>query len=257
MKEKEEKTVVQEEKGTKEKTKMKKNSKIVIIIAIILAILIVIGGGFFTYDRFQKQALIVEINKVSRTDISKETINVDNIKTKGKYGKIEKAIKSYMNDYATTLQETMSLIINDQFNNLLTTKNYKEDGPEFIKSKEFIIKTKQEFKEKVEKLQKGLTEESVLAKIEPEGLDKKSVELYKNLMFDEQTKKELEATNKKLEQTANQISSILDIQEQIFNFLTQNNGKWEISGNQIMFQTQTLVKEYNGYITKIRTIQKK
>ena len=45
---------------------------------------------------------------------------------------------------------------------------------------------------------------------------------------------------------------LLDVETQIINFLSENKDGWEIQGENIIFNNQTLQDQYNEYISQIQ-----
>ena len=50
---------------------------------------------------------------------------------------------------------------------------------------------------------------------------------------------------------------MLKIEEEIIDFLIENKGQWKVQGEQILFNSNSLVITYNGFLTKLRILQKK
>lgn len=237
-----------------ENKKEKKGKKVAIGIAIaaIVVIVIIVAGGYFVNDRNQKQALVTEIARVSKLDTSKETIDVNDIKTKGKYAKIEKAVKSYLNEYAVTLQNILQLLQQEQLANVLDVNNLKEDGPEFVKTKQYLQETQTKFDEYANKLTNSLSEESAMNYEGAKDLDNDSKEIYKNLLLGKTSSNQLESTKKQTEKALKLNKDMIDAKSEIINFLSENKDNWEIQGSKIMFKNQTLLNQYNKLIKKLQ-----
>lgn len=252
MEEKENKTNEVKEINT-QGGNQKKGAKNLVIISILFVIAMIIVGGYFTYDFMQKQTLISEIDKVITTvDITEDTIDIEDIKSTGRYAKIEKAIKSYLNDYAVTLQETINLVEDEQFINILTVENYEEDGPEFIETKEYLAQMKEKFSTNVEKMDQWLNEDQMMENIKKENLDAGSIALYKQLMLDEETAENLKKEQEQLKKASDKVLKVINAQEEIIDFLIENEEDWIIEGNKVVFINQTSVKKYNALVLSVK-----
>ena len=45
---------------------------------------------------------------------------------------------------------------------------------------------------------------------------------------------------------------MLNIEEEVINFLIENKGKWKVQGEQVLFDSNSLVIKYNSFLTKLR-----
>ena len=225
-------------------------SKIGIIVAIVLLIIIGVIGYFASSDLTQSIKLRKEVSIISQSDITKDEIDME-IKTKGNYAAVEKTIKEYMNTYSITCKEVLNIMQDKQVAEILSAENYKNDGPDFVKSKEYIETTRINFNEKINKLIDMTSEETMKAAIEYKGLDENFKELYIELMLGEELKGDLQEAKDSLTESSVTINNILDVQEKVINMLIQNKGKWEVEDEQIVFSSQALVNQYNEYINSL------
>lgn len=228
------------------------NKKILgIIAAVLVVIVIAVAGYFLTQGMRQEKLLIEEVNKISSMDITKEDVNLP-IKTTGDYAVVEKAIKSYLSEFGADAKEVTTILSDEKIGKVLSADNYKEDGPEFAKTKEFISTTKTNFNEKMGRLVSMCKEETILENIKKENLDSKYEELYKNLMFDDKVKKDLQDAGKELEASSTTVNNMLDTQLEIINLLANNPTTWKInSSNQIEFSSVSMLSQYNTLVRKL------
>lgn len=47
---------------------------------------------------------------------------------------------------------------------------------------------------------------------------------------------------------------MLEIAEEVIDFLIENNGNWEVQGEQVLFNSNSLVIKYNSFLTKLRIL---
>lgn len=223
--------------------------KKIIISAVIIVIAIVgIIGYFAMSNLMQSITLTKEIDKVGKTDITKDDIDMT-IKTKGDYGVVEKTIKEYINTYSNNCKEVTNIIQDGKLEQILTAENYQNDGPEFVNTKEYIANTKKEFNEKMNLLIDMTSKEKMLEAIQNKNLNEDFIKLYEDLMLGNETKIDLTQTVDALQETSTYINRLLDTQEKVIELLANNKGKWQVNNEQIEFETQKLVDEYNNIIS--------
>lgn len=226
--------------------------KKIILVAIIIVLAIVgVVGYMLASSLMQEITLRKEADAIGKLDITKDSIDME-IKTKGDYGVVEKTMKEYMNTYGTTCKELMDILQDDQMGKILTAENYKNDGKEFTKTKEYITKTKTDFNEKINKLIEMSSEEKMMDAIKEKQLEESYVELYKEIMLGNEIKEDLQEVVSELEEASKAINNRLEGEEKIINLLVENKNKWNVNDNgEIEFETQKLVDEYNNLISSL------
>lgn len=226
--------------------------KKIILVAIIIVLAIVgVVGYMLASSLMQEITLRKEADAIGKLDITKDSIDME-IKTKGDYGVVEKTMKEYMNTYGTTCKELMDILQDDQMGKILTAENYKNDGKEFTKTKEYITKTKTDFNEKINKLIEMSSEEKMMDAIKEKQLEESYVELYKEIMLGNEIKEDLQEVVNELEEASKAINNRLEGEEKIINLLVENKNKWNVNDNgEIEFETQKLVDEYNNLISSL------
>lgn len=235
---------------------MKKGLVIGLIIGVIVLAAIA-GGAYFFMNNFMGRAKVVEelsqieeVTKSGEIDIEKLNEITDRTVTTGKYEAVEKAAKNYAKDLFTKANEMKNLLQDEKLGQMLTASNYQADGPEFVESKKYINEAKQKLQDgKAEML--GLIEEAKInSYIEAQTTDTSCIELYKQLLAEDINMPESE--KKELETSVDKIVSALDIELEVLDFLTQNKEKWKVEGEQILFDSNTLVIKYNSFLTRLR-----
>ena len=228
------------------------NKKIIgIVIAVIVVILIIIGAVLIIRDLKQDQVLKNEISRISKLDLSKDNINTS-IKTKGDYAIVEKTIKNYLNEYSILVKKVTRVMENEKLATLLTSSNYKNDGPEFENSKKYINELKDEFNNNIEKMIELSKEENILKEIEDKGLNQEYIALYKDLMLGTNVTEDLKNVIDQLQEAKDLINNRLDAIEDIIDFLNKHKNSWRINDNdELEFTAEELLEEYNQKINKI------
>lgn len=239
---------------------MKKGKIIGIIVGAIVLVLIIAGviGYFFVNDVTQKAKIVEEFKQIEELtnseDFTMEQLNekTGNIVSSGKYAAVEKAAKNYANDVFGTAFEIKALLQDEKMAQLLTASNYEEDGPEFVETKKYISETKQQLEDGKAKMLSFLQEDKINSYIEAETKDAYAIDLYKQLLAEDLEMSDSE--KKELETSIDKVISMLNIEEEVINFLIENKGKWQVQGEQVLFDSNTLVTEYNAFLTKLRIL---
>ncbi len=231
----------------KKRRKLKRNV-VIIMIALIVVILGVIGYILIT-DLKQEDILREEIKPLADKDLTKDNFN-SGVKTKGDYAVVEEAIKDYLDEYAKTLQSISKISEAKELTNMLTASNYQNDGPDFVQSKAFIAKTREELNNSVNKLTEMSSPEAVKKNIEDKKLDEYYTELYTELMNNIIDTKFATATEN-IKATNEKLTTLLNGEEAVLNLLIQNKGKWDIQNDKIVFRETATISQYNELTKKL------
>ena len=231
---------------------MKKKILIIIAIIIILA-LGTIGYIVFT-DIKQEEKLMTELNEISDL-VNSENINMDNVNqrldrivTTGDYAIVEDSFKSYLRENFDNTMQIAEILNDEKIVNILTAQNYKEDGKDFVNTKEYIKTTREKLESCKTKYVEFFTEEKAMSYIKDKGLDSYYVDLYK-----EEFVGDIENTGdtKTVEDSINEIIEILNISEETINLLSENKNSWEIQGENIVFSNDSLSEKYDELINSL------
>ena len=237
---------------------MKKGVKIAIIVGAIFLVIAFVGGYFFINDVVQKAKILEEFEKIEEITNSEnfdmESFNntTSTIVATGKYANVEKAAKKYASDLFNTVFRIKTLMEDEKMTKLLTAENYQNDGPEFVQTKKYLSETKQQLEENRQEMLSYLEETKINSYIEAETTDESSVNMYKEFVTQDIEISDTE--RKELENAMNKIVKMLEIAEEVIDFLITNNGKWKVQGGQILFNSNNLVVTYNGFLTKLRIL---
>ncbi len=224
-------------------------------IILIVVILLLIAGGTIAYlymtDMKQEEILIQEVNKISELDLSSDDVDMD-IKTKGDYAIVEKAIKDYINEYSNITKATINIMNDEKIEDILSIENYKKDGPDFVETKKYVENSKKEFNDNIQKLIELTNEESIKKNIEKANLtDNYYLELYNNLMLGEEMSQDLKDTEAELVDSKEMLNEVYATQENVIDFLVKNKGKWSIEGDELQFESDDLANKYEELIDSL------
>lgn len=230
---------------------MSQKKKVILTCLIIVVDCILLVSIFSIRSATMRNNLKKEIKDIVLLDVTKDRYNTK-LKTSGKYGRIEKTIKTYMDDYAVLLQDVLGDIHDEKLTKILSFDNYNSDGPEFKKSLQYLRESKTEFNNNIEKLIKKSDEKSIIAYGEA-NLKNSSLTSYKELVFNYGLVNNLKATQTTLYDTKVRVNNIYDTSTEVLNFLVKNKDNWKLENKEIKFKNESLYKEYTNMIKKIDT----
>ena len=227
-----------------------------ILIALLIIIVLIIGviAYFLISDLKQEEKLISEINELDNL-VNAQEINIEQIKeklnkieTREDYATVEKAFKQYLSDNFDNIIKISEILNDEKLVNILTAKNYQEDGPDFITTKEYITNTRQELEERKLAYTEFFTEEKAMSYINDKGLDSYYIDLYKNEIVGD-----IESANdtSEVENSIDEIISILNKSEEVINFLVENKNNWKIENDTIVFNNNNLADQYDELISQL------
>ena len=229
------------------------------IIGVIIAIVLVavVGIGVLVVNDFRQEDILrqemLEFENLTRAeniDLDQIDQRIRELKTTGDYGVLEKAMKDYLADVVNTSVSIANIINDERIVNALTPENYTEDGPDFVQTKQFLEQAKSDIEQYKTEVLTLLTNEGAMSYIEDKNLDQYYIDLYKEIALSEDTA--IEESNTELENSLDEMMKLLDVETQIINFLSENKDGWEIQGENIIFNNQTLQDQYNEYISQIQ-----
>lgn len=227
--------------------------KIIIAVVVIVALIIGVLGYMVISDMGQEDKLKTELSEIN--DLANaETIDMDEINkrldrtvTTGDYAKVEEAFKSYLRDNFDNSIEIADLINDERITTLLTADNYKTDGKDFTESKNYISTTKQKLEEYKEKYSEYMTKEKAMSYIEDKGLDSYYVDLYEQEYVGDMDS----AKDTTVEDSIDEIISLLDTSEKVLNLLSNNQDTWNVEGDNIVFSNDSIRNQYDELINSI------
>lgn len=229
--------------------------KILIGLGVLLVVIIGVIGYFVVSDLKQEEKLKNELEELN-TLVNEENIDVDKVKemlnrtvTTGDYKVVETSFKEYLSDAFDNVFQMIDILNSDRLVSILTAENYQNDGPNFIETKGYITETKTKLEELKNSYYDFLTEEKAMSYIEDKGLDSYYVDLYR-----EEYVGNMDTANedKTIEDSINQIIELLNVSEEIINFLSDNSNSWHIEEDVIVFDTDELSNKYNELLDKIQ-----
>lgn len=227
--------------------------KIIITVVVIVVAIIGVLGYMVISDMGQEDKLKTELSEINEL-ANAETIDMDEINkrldrtvTTGDYAKVEDAFKSYLRDSFDNSIEIANLINDEKITTLLTADNYKTDGKDFTESKNYISTTRQKLEECKEKYSEYMTKEKAMSYIEDKGLDSYYVDLYEQEYVGDMES----AKDTTVEDSIDEIISLLDTSEKVLNLLSNNQDTWNVEGDNIVFSNDSIRNQYDELINSI------
>ena len=231
---------------------MKKKVLIVLLIIIVIAL---VGVGYFVFtDMQQEEKLKTELSElndlVNAENIDMDAVNekLDRRITTGDYEKVEDAYKSYLRDNFDNSIQIANILNDEKITTLLTVENYESDGKDFTESKEYITNTRETLEECKAKYTEFLTEERAMSYINDKGLDSYYTDLYKNEFIGDMSSASQDTT---VQNSIDEVITILNTSEEVLNLLSENQSAWEIDGENISFNSESLSNQYDELVKSL------
>ena len=228
--------------------------KVLVVILIVIVIVLAIVGYFVFSDMRQEGKLKTELSEleelVNAETIDMDAINerLDRIVTTGDYAVVEDAFKSYLRENFDNSIQIAEILNDERLTTLLTVENYQEDGKDFTESKNYITTTREKLENCKTAYKEFFTEEKAMSYINNKGLDSYYTDLYKEeLVGDIETA----GSDDTVESSIDEVISILNTCEDVLNLLSQNQNSWEINGENIVFNNESLSNEYDELINSL------
>lgn len=222
------------------------------IIVSVIVILILIGVGSIAFHINQVGILTEELNQISLVmedespDFSQIDERLNTIKTKWEYAKIEQGVKKYFKGFIGELKNLDEISREERLSTILSVENFKEDGPKFEKTTEYI-------EEKISKLQS--IKNNILEYFEDEKIDsyfKDTKKLFKDEFIKElKDNQDFKMAKDSIEKSLNEVIETLENSKEIIDFLKNNKEKWETDGKTIIFYSNDLLEKYNSLVDKL------
>ena len=211
---------------------------LVVVIALVLIVEIIAIG---LYNDFKQEGELIseckEIMDLSNAE-NLDTEKINEMLTRRisaeEYLQVEDALKEYLTARFQNVTRITEILNNEKLENILTIDNYKNDGPEFATTKEYIENTKQELQDLKKRYEELFTEETVMSYINNKNLDSYYVDFYKQELIGNLEK----SKDNIVEHEIDGIITILNSYNSVIDFLITNKNSWKIEGENIVFANQ-------------------
>ena len=187
---------------------------------------------------------------VSTENIDIDAVNsrLDRTVTTGDYAVVENAFKSYLRESFDNSIQIAEILNDEKLTTLLTVENYESDGKDFTESKKYITNTRTTLEDCKNKYTEFFTEDKAMSYINDKGLDSYYTDLYKNELMGDM---DLASQDTTVQDSIDEVISILNTSEEVLNLLSENQNAWEIEGEKIVFNSESLSNEYDELINSL------
>lgn len=222
----------------------------IITVSVIVALVLITGViaiGIALYHDFKQEGELIseckEIKKLTNAEnLDAEKINemlTRKIST-GEYLKVEEALKEYLTARFQNITKISQILNDEKIEKILTIDNYKNDGPEFVTTKEYIENTKKELQEQKNRYKELFAEETIMSYINNKNLDSYYLEFYKQELIGNPE----ESKDNTVEHNIDGIITILDSYNSVIDFLVTNKNSWKIEEENIIFANEELSNKF-------------
>ena len=240
---------------------MKKSTKIVIAIVLVIVIILSAIGVKVILDLKQENALGAELESVY-SSLDKYPLKYDELDEKlsrtvttSNYKDVEVSIKAYISFFVNSVKDLDSLFDSEDIISALSAENYKNDGPEFIKTRKNLAIAKTELERISNDLSSFFNEEKSLEFIADKNLDNYYLDFYKKYTIipenDTDGNNEIAQAKEDLSTSLEDFKKLVSQEQDVIDFLVKNKNNWKIDGDQIVFSTEKLSNDYNKLISEI------
>lgn len=233
---------------------MSTKKKIFLVLGFIVLDIFLVVLFFTIRDNVMLNSLKKEVNQLNKLDVTKDRYN-RKIVTKGGYAIVETAIKEYLDDYAVLLQDSLEVVKNPELTKILSYDNYVNDGPDFVKSLDYLNKNKESFNKNIDLLLSDLEEDKIKNYINDKTDSEYYRKLYVEFMLNDDMMDSFTDTKKLLTHTKAQMNNIYDTSIEVLTFLSNNKDNWKVEDGEIKFLEEDLFNQYNSLISKLKVTE--
>lgn len=232
---------------------MSTGRKLLFVISFIIVDILLLCGILFIRDFTEKNVLKKEVNALAELEFTKDSYDIE-VKCNGEYAIIERAIKTYLDDYATDVQSILMVRYDKKLNNMLNTENYTEDGPLFSESLVYLNKLRSDFNNDVDLLLEKVNEKDVNEYIYSYKLDDSDNLLYSNLLLESNLIGKINDTQSVIINERIKMNSYIDSVYDVLVYLKDNAFAYSIIDERIVFTDIAVENEYYKLIGKAKRI---
>ena len=226
---------------------MKGSRRALLISCFLVVNILLVVGIVFVCSATLTTSLEKEVNSLASLDFYKDRFNTE-IKSDGNYGKVEEAIKMYLDDYALRVQNILNNIDYEKLDGF-TSKEYLKSSI-FENDLLYLENLKKEFNVGIDVL---INEnDDVIYNNVYNYIDNfYFVKLY-NKVVDEKIIKVINDNRNDLNFKKSMINYYIDSIYNYINFLKQNSNNYIVTGGNIWFNNNELKVEYFNLLEKIK-----
>ena len=222
------------------------------LIAIIILVIIIIGLIVLSlFSVNQVNILTEESNKLLQMDIVKEEIDVQ-IKTKGSYATVEKAMKEYLQELKNIYREMEELQEEIDPEDIFSAQNIEDKNLEEIDA--IINEYKEKSKTYYAKYKELVEEENITENINNKNISIRKdyyVDLYNTVMLGEIMKNQYNKLEEEIEHSKDKMYDKMNKIENIKLYLEKSSNYWTIKDEKIIFTNTNIMIEYYNLMNEL------
>lgn len=220
---------------------MKKALKVTLIVIAVIVALFIGLVSYFVYDQLKMES---KLDAIITNLANEETIDMT-LETTGDCAKIEKIMKTSYRDFYKLVDKIINEYGNPVVTNSLSANNYAKDGPEFVNTRKELNELKIKRQELNEQMLQIVSQEAIDNNIKRYKLDDYYSEIY------EEYAHSLKLIIEDVVEEDKSFNESIDVVIEILDFLQQEKEHWQVEGENILFDDQSLLDKYNWLISKI------
>lgn len=228
---------------------MSNGRKMLFVVSFIIIDLLLIGSIFVIRDFTGKKILENEVNALVELDFSRDNYNTE-IKSSGEYAVLEKAIKKYLDDYATEVQYVLKVRYDQELNSMLNIDNIINDGPMFDESIEHLDLLQNNFNYSVDLLMDRVSSEEINKYIYNYDVNDEEIKLYNNLLLESNLISKIEENQLSLTKRRIEINGYIDSIKSVLVFLKSNS--YSVINDEVVMTDPNMQEEYYKLISKVK-----
>ena len=226
---------------------MKGSRRALLISCFLVVDILLVVGIVFVCSATLTTSLEKEVNSLASLDFYKDRFNTE-IKSDGNYGKVEEAIKMYLDDYALRVQNILNNIDYEKLDGF-TSKEYLKSSI-FENDLLYLENLKKEFNVGIDDLINE-TDDVIYNNVYNYIDNFYFVKLY-NKVVDEKIIEVINDNRNDLNFKKSMINYYIDSIYNYINFLKQNSNNYIVTGGNIWFNNNELKVEYFNLLEKIK-----
>ena len=219
-------------------------------LGIILFVLIVLFIYLFVVNKeMQKKQLLIDISRYADcnlVEVEKEKVHVF-----GSYRKLENEIYDYILNFQKQYSKVLDYANDKELVSILAVNNYLQDGPDFIKSNQYIEKVRSDFDLDMERLLSFCSEEGLNSYVNSLNLSNSKKQLFIDVVMESGLLDNFKSYKDIFLESENHMNEVFNSVISTLAFLKNNQDKWKIEDGEIQFSTEDLVNKYNSLVNNL------
>ena len=222
-------------------SKKKKIILITLLLDVCLIICVVILKQEYDKVLFEKN-----IGKLYDLDVRYGNYMTQNM-SNGVYNRVEKAIKDYMDDYQSKLNDLNKLMSENNLNNILSIEYLSSNNDNLVNVLNDVNRYKMMINDKINELVYLSSRDGINNNIYYYTDDSYYINLYKKVFKFDLEKNIFELNEKKIN-----TNYVLNIYIEAIEFLNNNKDNYLFEDGKLQFKEQDLLDRYNAIVSKIK-----